>query len=49
MNGEAKETERLRSQFEILKVENKQFKKFLYKVYNPQNRQKIVIPFVIPK
>ena len=49
VHGEAKEMERLRSQFEILKVENKEFKKFLPKVYNPQNCQKIVIPFVIPK
>ena len=49
VHGEAKEMERLRSQFEILKVENKEYKKFLPKVYNPQNCQKIIIPFVIPK
>ena len=49
VHGEAKEMERLRSQFEILKVENSGYKKFLPKVYNPQNCQKIIIPFVIPK
>ena len=49
VHGEAKEMERLRSQFEILKVENSGYKKFLPKVYNPQNCQKIIIPFVVPK
>ena len=49
VHGEAKEMERLRSQFEILKVENNKYKKFLPKVYNPQNCQKIIIPFIIPK
>ena len=47
VHGEAKEMERLRTQFEILKID--EFKKFLPKVYNPQNCQKIIIPFVIPK
>jgi len=41
--------ERLRSQFERLKIENNKYKKLLPKVYNPQNCQKILIPFVIPK
>ena len=49
VHGEAKEMERLRSQFEILKVENNEYKKFLPKVYNPQNCQKIIIPFIVPK
>ena len=49
VHGEAKEMERLRSQFERLKTENNKYKKFLPKVYNPQNCQKILIPFVIPK
>ncbi len=49
VHGEAKEMERLRSQFERLKIENNKYKKFLPKVYNPQNCQKILIPFVIPK
>ena len=49
VHGEGKEMERLRNQFERLKVENKEYQKFLPKVYNPQNCQKIIIPFVIPK
>ena len=49
VHGEGKEMERLRNAYERLKVENENFKKFLPKVFNPQNCQKIVIPFVIPK
>ena len=49
VHGEAKEMERLRNQFERLKIENNKYKKFSPKVYNPQNCQKIIIPFVIPK
>jgi hypothetical protein len=36
--------ERLRAQ-----LENNEFKKFLPDIYNPQNCQRIIIPFVIPK
>ena len=49
VHGEAKEMERLRRQFESLKIENNKYKKFLPKIYNPQNCQKIIIPFIIPK
>ena len=49
VHGEAKEMERLRSQFERLKLEDNKYKKFLPKVYNPQNCQKILLNFVIPK
>ena len=49
VHGEAKEMERLRNQFERLKVEDNKYKKFLPKVYNPQNCQKILLNFVIPK
>ena len=44
VHGEAKEMERLRAQ-----LENNEFKKFLPDIYNPQNCQRIIIPFVIPK
>ena len=49
VHGEAKEMDRLRNQLERLKLENTKYKKFLPKVYNPQNCQKIMMPFVIPK
>ena len=50
VHGEAKEMERLRNQLERLKTEeNTKYKQFLPKIYNPQNCQKIVMPFIIPK
>ena len=49
VHGEAKEMVRLRDQLERLKIENNNYKKFLPKVYNPQNCQTILMPFIIPK
>ena len=49
VHGEKKEMDRLRNQLERMKLENDKYKKFLPKVYNPENCQKIMMPFVIPK
>ena len=49
VHGEGKEMERLRNAYERLKFENEEYRKFLQKVFNPQNCQKIILPFVIPK
>ena len=49
VHGEKKEMERLRTQLERMKLENNKYKQFLPKVFNPENCQKILMPFVIPK
>ena len=49
VHGEKKEMDRLRNQLERMKLENDKYKKFLPKIYNPENCQKIMMPFVIPK
>ncbi len=49
VHGEAKEMERLRIQLERQTLEDTKYKKFLPKIYNPQNCQKIKMPFIIPK
>jgi cleavage and polyadenylation specificity factor subunit 3 len=49
VHGEAKEMERLRSHLERKKIDNNKYKQFLPKIFNPQNCQKIILPFIIPK
>ena len=49
VHGEKKEKDRLRAQLERMKLESDKYKQFLPKVYNPENCQKIMMPFIIPK
>ena len=49
VHGEKKEMDRLKNQLERMKSESEKYKQFLPKVYNPENCQKILMPFVIPK
>lgn len=49
VHGEGKEMERLRNELERLKVENKNFREFKPKVFNPKNCQKIEFYFKIQR
>lgn len=49
VHGEGKEMERLRNELERLKVENKGFREFKPKVFNPKNCQKIEFYFKIQR
>ena len=49
VHGEVNGMKKLRTQIERLKTENNNYKEFNPSVYNPQNCQKIIIPFIIPK
>jgi len=49
VHGEGKEMERLRNELERLKVENKNFREFNPKIFNPKNCQKIEFCFKIER
>ena len=49
VHGDGKEMERLRNELERLKVENKNFKEFKPRIFNPKNCQKIEFYFKIQK
>jgi len=49
VHGEGKEMERLRNELERLKVENKNFRDFKPRIYNPKNCQKIEFFFKIQR
>jgi len=49
VHGEGKEMERLRNELERLKVDNKHFKEFKPRIFNPKNCQKIEFYFKIQR
>ncbi len=49
VHGEGKEMERLRNEYERLKVDNNIYKKFMPRVFNPKNCQRLIFNFKIQK